>query len=107
MIIISEVVDFRRFSNAKELMAYLGLTPSERSSGESERKGKITKCGNVRVRKALVESSWHYMKRPMINRSLKNNLDKVAAEARIQPVTALKRLYKRYYYLVHKGKAKL
>jgi transposase len=52
MIILSEVIDFSRFSNARELMAHLGMVPSEYSSGQSIRKGSLTKCGNKRVRSA-------------------------------------------------------
>ena len=47
--IITEVVDFRRFSKPRELMAYLGLIPSEQCSGEQRHQGKITKTGNTRV----------------------------------------------------------
>ena len=57
---VSEIGDFRRFRKAEEFMAYLGLVPSEHSSGGSRRLGGITKAGNSRLRKLLVESSWHY-----------------------------------------------
>lgn len=57
--IITEIFDFGRFPSAREFMSYLGLTPSERSSGDKERKGSITRAGNRRVRRLLTESSWH------------------------------------------------
>ena len=57
---VSEIGDFRRFARAGEFMAYLGLVPSEHSSGERRRIGGITKAGNSRLRKLLIESSWHY-----------------------------------------------
>jgi len=55
--IIAEVFDFGRFASARDLMSYLGLTPSESSSGEKEHKGPITKTGNKRVRRLLTEVS--------------------------------------------------
>ena len=57
---IAEIGDFRRFGKAHEFMAYLGLVPSEHSSGEKRRVGSITKAGNSRLRRLLIESSWHY-----------------------------------------------
>ena len=56
--IVAELHDFRRFRSARSLMAYLGLVPSEHSSGESERRGSITKSGNRHVRRLLVEAAW-------------------------------------------------
>lgn len=57
---IVEVSDFNRFSKAEQFMGFLGVTPSESSSGEKRRLGGITKCGNSHLRKLLIESSWHY-----------------------------------------------
>ncbi|MBF9018699.1 MULTISPECIES: transposase [unclassified Oceanispirochaeta] len=57
---IAEIGDFRRFRKAQNFMSYLGLVPSERSSGNQRRLGSITKAGNSRLRKLLIESSWHY-----------------------------------------------
>lgn len=104
MIIISEVVDFSRFSNPKELMAYLGIVPSEYSSGGSVKKGSITKCGNKRVRKALVEAAHHYRHKPIITVKMKKDIQNTKEELRIAPVKALHRLHKKYYHLVFKGK---
>ena len=55
-----EVGDIRRFEHPRQLMAYLGLVPSERSTGDSVRRGGITKTGNARVRRVLAESAWTY-----------------------------------------------
>jgi len=104
MIFISEIVDFRRFRSPKELMAYLGLTPSEYSSGSKEQKGSITKCGNKRVRKALVESAWHYVKKPRISKKMRDNLEVIPQDLRRAPLEANKRLHKRYFHLVLAGK---
>jgi transposase len=104
MIIISEVIDFSRFTNPRELMAYLGMVPSEYSSGQTVRKGSITKCGNKRVRRALVEAAHHYRHKPLITVKMKKDLENTNAELRIAPIKALKRLNKRYYHLILKGK---
>ena len=52
---------FSRFRSARSFAAWVGLTPSEHSSGESDRRGAITKAGNKHLRKALVEAAWHYL----------------------------------------------
>jgi transposase len=59
MEILVEVQDMGRFRRGEELASYLGLTPSEFSTGQYIRQGRITRCGNKRVRTCLVESSWH------------------------------------------------
>lgn len=69
-VIVSEIGDFRRFKNAKELMAYLGLVPSEYSSGDQIKRGGITKTGNHYARKALVESAWAYRLPARVSRTL-------------------------------------
>ena len=104
MIIISEIIDFSRFSNPKELMAYLGIVPSEYSSGGSVKKGSITKCGNKRVRRALIEAAHHYRHKPVITVKMKKGVQDTKEELRIAPVKALHRLHKKYYHLIFKGK---
>jgi transposase len=59
-ITVAELGDIARFRHPKELMAYLGLVPSEHSSGESIKRGGITKTGNSHARRVLVESAWTY-----------------------------------------------
>ena len=58
--LVAEIGDFHRFANPRQLMAYLGLTPSERSSGAKTLRGGITKAGNTRARRVLVEGAWTY-----------------------------------------------
>jgi len=70
MLVWAELHDFRRFSSARALMAFLGLVPSENSSGEKHRRGRIPKMGNALVRRILVEASWHYQHRPGVGRAL-------------------------------------
>jgi transposase len=58
MEILVELQDFGRFKSSEEIVSYIGLTPSEYLTGPYVRQGRITRCGNARVRAALVESSW-------------------------------------------------
>jgi transposase len=102
--LVAELHDFRRFRTARELMAYLGLVPSEYSSGESRHRGSITKAGNRHVRRVLVETAWHYRHRAKIGETLR-------ARRRGQPghVIALadraqERLCRRYRHLIECGK---
>jgi transposase len=69
--IIAELHDVQRFSSPRQLMAYLGLVPSERSSGGVEKRGALTKTGNRRVRLLLNEAAWHYRYRPAVGYRLK------------------------------------
>ena len=58
--LLAEIGDFRRFSSPRELMSYLGLTPSEYSSGARQHRGHITKAGNTHARRLLIEAAWTY-----------------------------------------------
>ena len=58
--IAAEIGDFQRFAKAKHFMSYVGLVPREKSSGEREWRGAITKAGNSHVRRVLGEAAWHY-----------------------------------------------
>lgn len=73
--IVSELGDMHRFEHPKQLMAYLGLVPSEYSSGTARTQGSITKTGNTHVRRILIESAWCYrysarLSRPVAERQL-------------------------------------
>lgn len=70
MMILAELHDFRRFQSPRALMAYLGMVPSEDSTGEHQRRGRITRTGNTTVRRILVEASWHYQHRPRVGPAL-------------------------------------
>ena len=65
--IVAELGDLSRFGHPRELMAYLGLIPSEDSTGEHRRQGPITKAGNGSARRALVEAAWAYQHRPAVS----------------------------------------
>jgi transposase len=66
----AEIGDFERFARAEQLMHYLGLVPSENTTGEQRRLGAITKTGSGHARRLLVEAAWHYRKRPAIGKAL-------------------------------------
>jgi transposase len=66
-----EVGDFRRFERAGQLMSFLGLVPSEHTSGERRRQGAITKSGSGHARRLLVEAAWHYRRPPRRGRALR------------------------------------
>ena len=68
--LIAEIGDFRRFPTASHFMSFLGVTPSERSSGSRVSRGAITKAGNTHVRWKLIQAAWHYRHRPAMTRAL-------------------------------------
>ena len=70
ILMLAELHDFRRFQSPRALMAYLGLVPGEDSSGEKQRRGRITRTGNTLVRRLLVEMAWHYQHRPGVGIAL-------------------------------------
>jgi transposase len=103
-IFLAEIGDLSRFANPRELMAYLGLVPGEQSTGETVRRTGITKAGNRRARRILVECSWGYRHPPRIG---KKKLDKVAAAPQAVQEIAWKaqaRLTARYRALTRNGK---
>jgi transposase len=71
----AEIGDFTRFDRAGKLMSYIGLVPSENSSGESRRQGPITKTGSRHARRLLVEAAWHYRKTPSRGITLQRRQD--------------------------------
>lgn len=102
--IMAELGDLSRFASPRELMAFLGLVPSESSTGDSVKRGGITKAGNRRARRILVESAWSYRYPPRISR---DKLAKVAAAPEPVRVIAWKaqtRLSSRFRALSKKGK---
>ncbi|MEJ2418987.1 MAG: transposase [Exilibacterium sp.] len=66
MTVVAELGDITRFDSPRQLMAYLGLVPSEYSSGKNTRRGGITKTGNGHVRRVLIESAWCYRFAPCV-----------------------------------------
>ena len=66
----AEVGDFARFERPAQLMSFLGLVPSESSTGDKRRQGAITKSGSNHARRLLVEAAWHYRRTPHVGREL-------------------------------------
>jgi transposase len=104
VILIAEVGDLTRFDTPRQLMSYLGLTPSEYSSGERRRQGGITKAGNGHARRALVEGAWAYRYPAKVSRHLQLRLEHQPAEIQAISWKAQVRLCKRYRHLLARGK---
>jgi transposase len=102
--IVAELHGFERFPVPRRLMAYLGLVPSEHSSGESERRGSITKAGNRHVRRLLVEAAWHHRHRPAIPAPLRKRREGQPAWVIAVADRAQERLYRRYVRMTARGK---
>jgi transposase len=107
--LLAEIGDFRRFGSARELMRYLGLTPSEYSSGDSQHRGHITKAGPVHTRRLLIEAAWHYRHPPRLTERQRENANaaRAAGENELAPRVAARawqaqvRLNHRHRVLTH------
>ena len=102
--LMTELFAFGRFQSPRKLMSYLGLVPSERSSGETEKKGSITKMGNRRVRSILVQAGWNQLKPVRVSKALKKRRAGQPDWVIKLADRAMLRLHKRYWYLVSSGK---
>jgi transposase len=69
--LVAEIGDFAAFAHPKQLASFLGLVPSEQSSGERRRQGAITKAGSSHARRLLIEAAWHYRRRPAVSLALR------------------------------------
>lgn len=106
VILAAEIGDFARFATAPQLMAYLGLVPSEHSSGPSKQRGRITRSGNQHVRRVLTESAWSYRFRPNVSRDIATRNASLTPEIQAIAWKAQHRLYGRYKKLLGRGKNK-
>jgi transposase len=102
----AELGDLSRFSNARQLMAYLGLVPSEHSSGASKKRGRITRTGNRHARRILVESAWSYRFRPTLSTAIRRRNEGLPARVQAIAWKAQHRLHGRYKRLLGRGKTK-
>ena len=102
--VVSELGDLTRFDHPRKLMAYLGLVPSEHSSGERIRKGAITKCGNGRARRLLVEGAHSYRYAANVSTELQKRQEGLPKEIVDLAWQAQLRLCRRYGRLMHRGK---
>ena len=101
---VAELGDLTRFENPRQLMNYLGLTPSEYSSGGRRQQGSMTKTGNTHARRALVEGAWAYRYPAKVSRHLQLRLEKLPKAIQAISWKAQVRLCKRYRQLMAKGK---
>ena len=102
--LMAELGDLTRFANPRQLMSYLGLTPSEHTTGEHRRPGAITKTGNSHARRALIEGAWAYRYPAKVSRHLQLRLEKVPKVIQDISGKAQVRLCKRYRRLMARGK---
>jgi transposase len=102
--VLAEIGDLSRFQNPRELMGYLGLVPSESSTGDSVKRGGITKAGNGRARRILIEAAWAYRHPARVGREKQPKV--AAAPRRVREIAwkAQTRLCGRFRTLLRKGK---
>ena len=106
MTVLAELGDLTRFDSPRELMSFLGLVPSEHSSGGRRRRGGITKTGNGHVRRVLVEAAWSYRFPARKTAHLRRKAQVAPPAVQAIAWAAQKRLCVRYWHLYHAGKAK-
>jgi transposase len=103
----AEVGNFSRFDNPRQLMAYLGLTPSEHTSGASVRRGGITKAGSSLARRALVEGAWSYRMQARVGRKLVDRIEALPQAVRDIAWKGQLRMCQRYRHMMALGKPKV
>lgn len=104
MIIASELGDLRRFDNPRPLMGFLGLVPSEASSGQRRRQAGITKCGNSHARWILIEVAGHYRMGPKVSKELSKRQGQLTREVRAISWKAQNRLHQKTFRLLLRQK---
>jgi transposase len=104
MILVSELYAFTRFIKPRELMGFLGMVPSENSTGDRRRRGNLTRAGNRHVRRVLVEAAHHYRHTPRVGKTLKKRREDQPPEAIALADKAMSRLWRRHRHLKSRGK---
>ena len=102
--IVAELGDLRRFPSAGKLMSFLGMTPGEHSSGERQVRGAITRAGNGRLRRLIVEAAWAYWRSPHVGKDLAARSAGITPKIRQMSWAAQKRLNRRLHRLNKSGK---
>jgi transposase len=102
--VVAELGDLTRFDNPRKLAAYVGLIPSEYSSGSSRRQGGITKAGNGRARRALIEAAWAYRYPAKVSAHIQQRIEGLPKPLQDIGWKAQVRLCKRFRRLVTRGK---
>ena len=103
MVVITEMVDFHRFASPGKAASYVGLVPGRDQSGESNRNCGITKSGNSRCRRALIEAAWHYIHQPALGKNLKKRQVGQPPEVIAHSWKAQHRLHKKFWSLACRG----
>lgn len=103
--LVAEVGDFSRFEDPRSLMHFLGLTPSEHSSGGSRTQGGITKGGNAHCRRVLTEAAWQYRLTPKVSEAIQKRQQGQSKEVRMIAWKAQERLHQRFKQLAAKKKS--
>ncbi len=98
-----ELHNFERFTSPRRLMAFVGLVPSEHSSGDTRRQGRITKTGNSHVRRLLIEAAWNYRHRPRVPIALRARREGQSPKTIALADRAMLRLHRRYQLLTLRG----
>jgi transposase len=106
MTVLAELGDLTRFDSPRQLMDFLGLTPSEHSSGNTRRQGGITKSGNGHVRRVLVEAGWNYQYSARRSSVIERRAEKTSQGVQAIAWQAQRRLCGRYRALLRAGKHK-
>jgi len=104
MTVLAELGDLTRFDSPRQLMDYLGLVPSEHSSGSTRRQGRITRTGNGHVRRVLVEAAWNYRFPARKTRTIERRAERTSAAVQAIAWEGQKRLCLRYQALLRAGK---
>jgi transposase len=99
-----EIEDFTRFGSAEAFMSFVGLVPSERSSGEKQARGSITKAGNAHARRLLVEAAWHQRRRPRVGYELARRQRGQDPEVLERAWRCQQRLHRRWQRMAGRGK---
>jgi transposase len=102
-VLLSELGDLSRFDHPRQLMAYLGLVSREESSGDSQRRGAITKCGNTHARWFLIECAQHYALPPKVSKELSKRQEHQPEPIKQLSWKAQTRLYRRFWALMQRG----
>ena len=104
MTVMSELGDLTRFDSPRQLMAYIGLVPSEHSSGNRQRRGGITRTGNCHARRLLVEAAWTYRFPARKTAHIQRRAEKTSEAVQAIAWKAQKRLCRRYRLYLARGK---
>lgn len=106
MTLVAELYDIRRFPHPRALMAFVGLVPSESSTGDRHKRGGLTRAGNTLVRRLLIQSAWHYHAHPRLGRALRQRREGQPAASLAIAIKAEQRLCHRYRRLCARQKPK-